>query len=286
MEKSTTGYAPPLVQLLTLGDIRPMTTWPDYLALGLGARHIPDLIRMATDPALNDAPSDSPEVWAPVHAWRTLALLHAGEAAGPLTSLFRRIDENDDDVVGEDLPEAFGVLGPAAIPALGAYLLDGVNGLWARVGAAHSLADIGAHHAEARLACIAALSQALARFSDEDPTFNGFVISFLLELKAVESSDVIQRAYAAEAVDDGVVGDWEDVQVDLGLKTQRDRPRRLTLMQRQVRELMELLPAVTQRRTQPPTTRAEFEARAEQALLASKLRQAGKPKRKRHRKRK
>ena len=271
MNHSAATYAPPVDQLLTLGDIRPMKAWPDYLALGLGAQHIPDLIRMATDPAFNDADSDSPEVWAPVHAWRTLARLHAGEVAGPLTSLFSRIDEYDDEVVGEDLPEAFGVLGPAAVPALGAYLLDGANGLWARIGAAHSLAEIGGHHAQARLACIDPLAQALAHFSDEDPTFNGFVISFLVELKAVESSDVIQRAYAAEAVDDCVVGDWEDVQVDLGLRTQRDRPRRLTTLQKRVRDLMARMPATALPTARPPTTKAEFEARAERAHLASKL---------------
>ena len=143
-------YAPPLDRLLSMGNAWGDKPWPDYLALGLGPEHIPELIRMATDPELNDAPSESPEVWAPGHAWRALAQLHAAEAAAPLTQLFQRIDEPGDDFVGEDLPKAFGLLGPAAIPALMAYLADDSHGLWARVAAGHSLGHIGQHDPQAR----------------------------------------------------------------------------------------------------------------------------------------
>lgn len=185
----TYSYTPPLDRLLTLGDAWKMDVWPDYLALGLGLEHIPDLIRMATDPALNEVDSESTEVWSPGHAWRALAQLHAAEAAGPLTQLFRRIDENGNDFVGEDLPEAFGVLGPGAIPALTAYLADNANGLWARVAAGRSLEQIGARHPEARAACIAALAAQLGQFATQDPTLNGSLVGDLLELKAAEARE-------------------------------------------------------------------------------------------------
>jgi hypothetical protein len=45
-----------------------------------------------------------------------LAQLHAVEAAAPLTKLFRRIDENQDDFLSEDLPVAFGVLWQGRFP--------------------------------------------------------------------------------------------------------------------------------------------------------------------------
>src|ERR1700687_2750327 len=123
------SYAAPLDRLLTLGKAWGSNPWPDYLALGLGPEHIPELIRMATDPALNEDDSESPEVWAPGHAWRALGQVPAADAAAPLVQLFQRIDENQDDFVGEDLPRAFGLLGPAAIPALMAYLSDETKGL-------------------------------------------------------------------------------------------------------------------------------------------------------------
>ncbi len=61
-------YPAPLDQLLTYGDPRKFREWPDYLALGFTPEHIPDLIRMAADPDLMRADSESLEVWAPVHA--------------------------------------------------------------------------------------------------------------------------------------------------------------------------------------------------------------------------
>ena len=77
MERSRT-YAPPVDQLLTFGEewSKP-DDWPDYLALGLGSEHIPDLIRMATNEELEEADDGSAEVWAPIHARRALGQLQA-----------------------------------------------------------------------------------------------------------------------------------------------------------------------------------------------------------------
>src|SRR5262249_56731171 len=76
-------YPPPVDQLLTVGDCQKLTEWPNYLELGLGLEHAPDLVRMAMDEGLNYADSDSLEVWAPVHAWRALGQLHAESAVPP-----------------------------------------------------------------------------------------------------------------------------------------------------------------------------------------------------------
>jgi hypothetical protein len=44
---STTTYIPPVDKLLTLGKAEPVISdnWPNYLELGIGPEHIPDLIR-------------------------------------------------------------------------------------------------------------------------------------------------------------------------------------------------------------------------------------------------
>ena len=279
-------YTPPVDQLLNLGDARDGQEWPDYLGLGLGLEHVPDLIRMATDPALNDAPSDSPQVWAPAHAWRVLAQLHAAEAAEPLAQLFRRIHENHDDFVGEDLPQAFGVLGPDAILALTAYLANSTNDLSARGAAAHSLKEIGTRHPQTREACVAALAEQLGCHTDQDSALNGFLIGYLLDLKGVEALDVMRRAFEVGVVDEAIAGDWEDVQIELGLKAQRDRPRRPTPMQLQLRETFAQLEAAKTRPQSLPTSRDEFEVRAGRAVRESEPNSASKPGRRRHRKRK
>lgn len=90
-------YGPPVDQLLTYGEGQSVSPddWPNYLALGLGPEHIPDLIRMATDEDLNWADSDSLEVWAPLHAWRTLGQFRAEAAVAPLLTLVGTLPDND-----------------------------------------------------------------------------------------------------------------------------------------------------------------------------------------------
>jgi hypothetical protein len=151
-------YSAPVSQLLTLGDCRGGRPWPDYLALGLGLEHVPDLIRMVQDDKLHWADSESQEVWSPIHAWRALALLRAQEAVEPLTRLFARIDEFDDDWVGEDLPKAFGILGPVAIPTLRDCLADSSRGLWARIAISTSIGEIGKKYPDSSAECAAVLT--------------------------------------------------------------------------------------------------------------------------------
>jgi hypothetical protein len=57
---------------------------------------------------------------------------------------------------------------------------------------------------------------------DDDMTLNGFIIWSLIDLKAVESVPVIERSFAADCVDESIAGDWEDVQIHMGLKEARE----------------------------------------------------------------
>jgi len=223
---TTTSYSPPVDKLLAIGDAHDsMAHWPDYIALGLGPEHIPDLIRLALDEELYVVDSESLEFWAPIHAWRTLGQLRAEAAVEPLTGLLHRVDDDDDDWVGEELPEVYGMIGPAAIPALIAYLADTSHPLYARVAAAHSFAEIGVNHPDSRAECVAALTAQLERFAENSPTLNAFIIGYLMDLKAVESAPVMERAFAAGRVELPVAGDWEDVQIGMGLRQTRTTPK-------------------------------------------------------------
>jgi hypothetical protein len=216
-------YPPPADQLLTLGDLRGTGEWRDYRALGLGPEHIPDLIRMATDHDLNRAGPDTPEVWAPVHAWRALGQLRAEAASEPLLGLFD--DQEDSDWFNEDMPEVFARIGPAAIPALAAFLDDRARQRYPRITAASCLDHIGNAHPEARDACVAALVRTLEDFAAHDPTLNAFLISSLINLRAAEAAPAIERAFAADGVDLSIAGDWEDVRIALDLLERRITPR-------------------------------------------------------------
>lgn len=219
----STSYSFPVSRLLTFGDCRDFRGWPNYLDLGLGPEHVPELIEMATDEELNWADSESLEVWAPVHAWRALGQLRATAAIEPLLHLFHELE--DSDWTGEELPHVYGMIGRTAIPELERYLADASHGLWPRVTAAHSLERIAAEDPSARAECVRVLSRELERFMENDPILNGFLISYLVYLQAVETAPLIERAFVADHVDLSIRGDWEDVQVDLGLKAARETPR-------------------------------------------------------------
>ena len=218
-----TTYEPPVDKLLTYGEpeLTESDKWPNYLELGLGPEHIPDLIRMAKDEELNDADSESLEVWAPLHAIRALGQLHAEIAIEPLLSLFD--NPTYDDWVMEDLPRAYGLIGPAAIPALAAYVADRSRELFSRTFTSNALVEIGKMHPEARSEVISIISKLLELFDEEDPEVNGFLIADLGDLKAVETLPLIERAFNADAVDESII-DLDDVLVDFGLKEREPWP--------------------------------------------------------------
>ena len=88
-----------------------------------------------------------------------------------------------------------------------------------------ALEHIARKHPADRDVCIAALTRQLEQFSGHDPVFSANLVVSLVELEAVEAAPLIERAFAADAVELTVMGDWEDVQVELGLKEERESPR-------------------------------------------------------------
>jgi hypothetical protein len=213
------AYPPPLDRLLVLGaaslDHR---AWHDYAGMGVTAAHVSELLRMAADPRLNDAPSDDPRVYAPLHAWRALGLLRAPGAAAPLVELIVRLD---DDTAREELPRVLGMIGAAAVEPVRALLADESAELFARVAAAHALEQIGQRHSALRDRAVGLLIDHLIDWSEQDATLNAFLIDYLLELGAWEAAPLMEAAFAARAVDESVRGDWEDAMVDLSLMPER-----------------------------------------------------------------
>jgi hypothetical protein len=235
----TSKYSPPVDQLLTLGDPRGEREWPDYLALGLTPEHIPELIRMALDEDLQWADSESREVWANLHAWRTLGQLHAQAAIEPLLQLLPRTDEDEDDWVDEELSDVYGMIGPAAIPALTKFLADPAYGLYAHAVASNGIVEIARQHPQVRSECIAAISHQLEQFAENDPTLNGFLVADLLDLDAVETAPTIERAFAAQRIDESVAGDWEDVQIEFRMIDQRKTSRKYSIFSEEFDQMIE-----------------------------------------------
>ena len=239
-------YSPPVDRLLNYGDCLKMREWPNYLELGLTVEDVPELIRMAKDEDLHFAATDSLEVWAPVHAWRALGQLRAEEAIQPLIELLEFFDSETegDEYVVEDLPRVFGLIGRAAIPALAAYLQNDEYLTQSRTTAANSLCHVAEQDAAVRDEVVVLLSQQLAQFDGQDEGLNGFLVSDLVDLRATEALPVIEQAFAADAVDEMIRGDWEDVQIEFGLKAERETPRPNYFLESFSLEPEKLLPVI------------------------------------------
>jgi hypothetical protein len=237
----THNYSSPVDQLLTYQEpvFEKPGDWPDYLQLGLGPEHIPELIRLTTDQSLFEVAEEEEDDrrWGgPIHAWRALGQLHAEAAIEPLLSLFQI--QKDDDWVMEELPEVFGMIGPAALPSLKTFLADESNDEWARIHASSCIEKIGVYSPEARSACIEILSNqieallAKETFGEIDYGVNTFLILALTKLQAREVAPLIERAFQADRVDESVMGDWPEVQYELGLlspeEAEQIRVRRLS----------------------------------------------------------
>lgn len=227
-------------KLAELGDPWSLDEDFQYRSLGIQREHIPALIGIAKDTGEwmketgEEEPSEevpvSPQYWLPVHAWRALGQLEAVEAAPALLEILRLIDESGDvlsDIVQEELPAVLSNLGPKAIPKLADYLHDEQHGLWARLAAADALNQIGTNHPGSRDLVVQHLTEQLESYQVEEPSFNSFIISFLMEQKAVESAELVEQVFASGQIDEDVMGDWEDFQVGVGLLKERLTPARL-----------------------------------------------------------
>jgi len=225
----TENYTEPVVQLLTLGETD-LHADQDYLGMGFTREHILELIRLVEDESLRSLPVDEngnsrPETYAQVHAWRTLAQLGAVEAIPTYLGLLHFLDDEQDDFVGEEIPEILGKLGQAAIEPCRTYLSNQENGHSARLAAALALSEIGLNHPESRDACVQALMSSLEDYQNDDKTVNAFTLSYLSDLKAVEAAPLAEAMFADKCVDKSIAGDFEDFQVRAGLLAERLTPR-------------------------------------------------------------
>lgn len=231
-------YQPPLDALLTWGELDNDEIESQRLALGIGQAQLPELLTMVRDRALYTAPSDSPEVWAPLHALYILSQLDLGEQLAELMPLF----DVESDWLAEDLPRLMGAVGASAIAPLQAYLEDTSRYTWGHARAAESLQEIGAQYPELReqvIAILGGLLDAAERYGKESVTG---LIGALIDLDAVEALPTIRRAFELDRVDEAVYGPWGEVLTMLGQEPEADDPLVAESLQRFNERHVQLLP--------------------------------------------
>lgn len=206
--------------------------------------HIPDLIRLVEDTELRfgeltleeenlldqDEDYDITRWSAQIHAWRALAQLKVEDAIPNLVGLLYQADEYDDDWANDDLVEAFVKIGPACIPALATYLQDTGHASYPRNNAIEAVSDIVESFPETRDEGIAAIIPALKNHTQNDDGTNGFLIYALAEFRATEHIDLIKEVFDTKNVDMFIMGDFEDLQIEMGILEKRKTSREYALI--------------------------------------------------------
>ena len=177
--------------------------------------------------------------YAQIHAWRALGQLKAEDAIPNLIGLLYPVDEYDDDWSNDDLVQAFDQIGPACIPALAVHLQDASNADYPRNIAIEAVENIKYSFPETRAEGIAAILPALKNHKQNDESTNGFLIYALAKFNAVEHIDLIKEVFDTDNVDLFIMGDFQDVQIEMGLIDKRKTPRDFHLVTKRDMENME-----------------------------------------------
>ncbi len=209
--------------LFELGEAqRKWAGWPDYRKFGFGEDDVEDLLKLVTDKSLHSAPTESKEVWVPLHAWRVLGQLGDQRAIKPLIGMFDTLC--DDDWAMEELPHVVAMLGQNAIAPLTDFLDEHSHAEFARAMAVGGLEEVAKRDPSTRNHVVSIITDYL---EDPDPNasaLNGCAVNTLITLEARESIDTLRRLYISGNVDVAACGDIEDVEIELGLRKRRSTP--------------------------------------------------------------
>ncbi len=219
----TNKYSPHVAELISIGvasiDMAddPHKSWINYIEVcGFTEADIGELSEMACDQSFSDASNHSKEVWAPIHARRALGQLKAVSA---LPALLALQSDKLDEWVTEDFPRVFGMMGPQALPALSTFLDDIQKPYQTRVVALEGVQAVAKKHQDVRGEAIEIVVKCLKEYAVNSEIVNGFAVSALLDMKAVEAIDIIRETYNSDNIDESICGDIEDVEIELGLRS-------------------------------------------------------------------
>ncbi|NEP49070.1 MAG: hypothetical protein F6K65_09670 [Moorea sp. SIO3C2] len=210
------SYSLPVSRLLQYGDCYTPKAWPNYPEeIGLSKEDVPELIRMATDYTLIEANDKSLEVWAPVHAWRSLGQLKAPEAVEPLMKLLE--DSPDYAFAENEIPIVIGQIGyPGLEFIFGEKLLDLSNNEDFRCLVVECIANIAYEHPQTKQTCVELLLKYLESYETNDSYFNGYLIVALNKLEVQKAAPLVEETFLSGNVEPYVV-QWNEIQDTFGL---------------------------------------------------------------------
>jgi hypothetical protein len=211
--------------LSNFGSCENLIDWPQnnyYSDLPITKNDIPELIDLASNLELFLSSLEE-ELWIPVHAWRILGNFTATEASKSLVNCLSEYCICD--FACDELPLVFAMIGSAAIGDLRDYLYNSDNSEDSKILAVEAIGKIALKHDSCREDCVEILANFLDQSNEQFKRLNGVIIWVLQDLQAVFKINSIRNAFERDIVDLVIVGDIEDVEIALNLRTERETVR-------------------------------------------------------------
>lgn len=193
------AYLPPIAELLEWGnDLQKHHNFTDELEYLHWKNFIPALTRMALDPGLiHGWPAESAS-WAPWHAIHLLGNLESWESAPALAELA----DLEEDWLSDHLPHIWADMGQEAEPILWMLLDDRSASAKRRGLAAEGLYRMTEENEVLYNKVTKGFEKILQNETTFDPTLNGYLISFLRSMEAVDKvRPAINKAFDQSRVD-------------------------------------------------------------------------------------
>jgi hypothetical protein len=218
-ENST--YSQPVTKLMSLGKLSDaeFVQPRDYIQqFGLTAEHVAELARLMSDTTLWQLSEKQASSWSVIHAMRALTQIRTDEAIRALLDFAELPTEGTwvEEWLWEELPEAFGQIGAKALPTLEQSLQKPSAPHLTLLECVQQIAETDP---DTEPACVNIILKCLANAKTNEPDVNGFLIAALMDLAvAKDHLKLIEEVFVTAKVDTSIAGDWDDVQVALGLK--------------------------------------------------------------------
>lgn len=154
----------------------------------------------------------------PITAWRAIGDLRSEAAVEPLTEFLQELSDEIDEWATEDLPLVFGKIGEPSVDPL---IRVANNVECSEVGrriAVRSLEVLVPLVPTARDRITDALTGMLERATADHNYFNSVVMGALVDMRVVAAAPAIERAFSANLIDTGYMGDWNEVRRELGVE--------------------------------------------------------------------
>ena len=205
------SYAGPITELLEWGnDLQKHHDFADQAEFAHWSRSIPGLTRMALDPGLLQGWPAENASWAPWHAIHMLGNLQAWDSIPALAEL----TDLEDDWLSDHLPHIWASMGREAELMLWIILEDRSASAKRRGLAAEALAMMAEEDEVIYNKASKGFGKILMNETSFDPTLNGYLISFLRSMQALDKvSQITEKAFDQGRVDLDIITP-EDIEAD------------------------------------------------------------------------